>query len=96
MVELISRYFRIDFTRMTYIRPWLAGQGLNQVLDGLELALEQAQWAALNGEAASVTAARWREARSVLSQLQPGPTAEQGDAGAYPPKLEPRLCRWSR
>ncbi|MBU5233783.1 uroporphyrinogen-III C-methyltransferase, partial [Vibrio cholerae] len=50
--EQISRYFRIDFNPDDNIRPLLAGQGLNQVRLALSLALEQAQWAALNGEAA--------------------------------------------
>ena len=63
--EQISRYFRIDFNPDDNIRPLLAGQGLNQVRLALSLALEQAQWAALNGEAA-VYSRSLGEARSVL------------------------------
>ena len=63
--EQISRYFRIDFNPDDNIRPLLAGQGLNQVRLALSLALEQAQWAALNGEPA-VYARALGEARSVL------------------------------
>ena len=63
--EQISRYFRIDFNPDDNIRPLLAGQGLNQVRLALSLALEQAHWAALNGEA-SVYSRSLGEARSVL------------------------------
>ncbi|MCY1247019.1 HemX, putative uroporphyrinogen-III C-methyltransferase [compost metagenome] len=47
------------------MRPLLAGQGLNQVRLALSLTLEQAQWAALNGEAKVYTQAL-DESRSVL------------------------------
>lgn len=61
----ISRFFRIDFNADENIRPLLAGQGLAQVRLALSLALEQAQWAALNGEA-KVYGQALDEARSVL------------------------------
>jgi uroporphyrin-3 C-methyltransferase len=61
----ISRYFRIDFNADKNIRPLLAGQGLTQVRLALSLALEQAQWAALNGQAPVYTQAL-AEARDVL------------------------------
>lgn len=61
----ISRYFRIDFNADDNIRPLLAGQALAQVRLALSLALEQAQWAALNGEA-KVYGQALDEARSVL------------------------------
>lgn len=61
----ISRYVRIDFNADKNIRPLLAGQGLAQVRLALSLALEQAQWAALNGQAAVYTQAL-DEARDVL------------------------------
>lgn len=61
----VSRYFRIDFNADKNIRPLLAGQGLTQVRLALSLALEQAQWAALNGQAA-VYAQALAEARDVL------------------------------
>lgn len=61
----VSRYIRIDFNADKNIRPLLAGQGLSQVRLALSLALEQAQWAALNGQAAVYTQAL-AEARDVL------------------------------
>lgn len=61
----ISRYIRIDFNADKNIQPLLAGQSLSQVRLALSLALEQAQWAALNGEAA-VYAQALTEARDVL------------------------------
>lgn len=50
--ETLSHYIRIDFDADQNIRPLLAGQNLTQVRLALSLALEQAQWAALNGEQA--------------------------------------------
>ena len=46
----LSRYVRIEFDAEQDIRPLLAGQSLAQVRLALGLALEQAQWAVLNGE----------------------------------------------
>ncbi|MDD0976682.1 uroporphyrinogen-III C-methyltransferase [Pseudomonas fontis] len=63
--EQISRFFRIDFNADKNVKPLLAGQALNQVRLALSLTLEQAQWAALNGEAKVYTQAL-DEARSVL------------------------------
>ncbi|PWB32705.1 heme biosynthesis operon protein HemX [Pseudomonas sp. SDI] len=63
--EQISRYFRIDFNADKNVKPLLAGQALNQVRLALSLTLEQAQWAALNGEPKVYTQAL-DEARSVL------------------------------
>lgn len=61
----ISHYIRIDFNADKDIRPILAGQSLTQVRLALSLALEQAQWAALNGEA-KVYSQALAEARNVL------------------------------
>ncbi|MBJ9977561.1 uroporphyrinogen-III C-methyltransferase [Pseudomonas sp. S75] len=61
----ISKYFQIDFNADQNVRPLLAGQSLNQVRLALSLTLEQAQWAALNGQQAVYTRAL-DEARSVL------------------------------
>lgn len=47
--EEITRYVRIDFSASEQVQPLLAGQSLTQVRLALGLALEQAQWAALNG-----------------------------------------------
>ncbi|MDP2245205.1 uroporphyrinogen-III C-methyltransferase [Pseudomonas sp.] len=49
-LEVLSQYFRIDFSADENIRPLLAGQSLTQVRLALSLALEQAQWAALHGQ----------------------------------------------
>lgn len=46
----LSQYFRVDFGADKGVRPLLAGLSLSQVRLALSLALEQAQWAALNGE----------------------------------------------
>ncbi len=64
--DKISRYIRIDFNADKNVRPLLAGQGLSQVRLALSLALEQAQWAALNGQAAVYTQSL-AEARDVLT-----------------------------
>jgi uroporphyrin-3 C-methyltransferase len=63
--DQISRYIRIDFNAEKNVRPLLAGQSLSQVRLALSLALEQAQWAALNGQAPVYTQAL-TEARDVL------------------------------
>jgi uroporphyrin-3 C-methyltransferase len=48
--QQVSRYVRIDLHADQDVRPQLAGQSLAQVRLTLVLALEQAQWGALNGE----------------------------------------------
>jgi uroporphyrin-3 C-methyltransferase len=63
--DQISRYIRIDFNADKNVRPLLAGQSLIQVRLALSLALEQAQWAALNGQAA-VYSQVLDEARDIL------------------------------
>ncbi|WP_296184556.1 uroporphyrinogen-III C-methyltransferase [Pseudomonas sp. UBA1879] len=63
--DKISQYIRLDFHADKNVRPLLAGQSLTQVRLALSLALEQAQWAALNGEQ-PVYAKAVTEARSVL------------------------------
>ncbi|MEB0092312.1 uroporphyrinogen-III C-methyltransferase [Pseudomonas sp. CCI1.2] len=63
--DQISHYIRIDFNADKNIRPLLAGQSLTQVRLALSLTLEQAQWAALNGEP-KVYAQAIGEARDVL------------------------------
>ncbi|UUY09688.1 uroporphyrinogen-III C-methyltransferase [Pseudomonas sp. J452] len=47
----LSRYVRLDLQADQDVRPLLAGQSLAQVRLTLALALEQAQWGALNGQA---------------------------------------------
>lgn len=48
--ETLSPYFRIEFNAAQSVRPQLTGQGLAQVQLSISLALEQAQWAALNAQ----------------------------------------------
>ncbi|WP_407294691.1 uroporphyrinogen-III C-methyltransferase [Stutzerimonas zhaodongensis] len=45
----LTRYVRIDFDAGNSVKPLLAGQSLAQVRLALSLAIEQAQWAVLNG-----------------------------------------------
>lgn len=63
--EQISRYFRVDFNASEQVQPLLAGQSLTQVRLALGLALEQAQWAALNG-ATEVYQQALKQALSIL------------------------------
>nr|WP_194718493.1 uroporphyrinogen-III C-methyltransferase [Pseudomonas typographi] len=46
----ISEFFRVDFNPDDNLRPLLAGQSLAEVRLALNLGLQQAQWAALNGQ----------------------------------------------
>jgi len=48
-LDEMTRYVRIDFNAGTDVKPLLAGQSLAQVRLALSLAIEQAQWAVLNG-----------------------------------------------
>jgi uroporphyrin-3 C-methyltransferase len=65
-LEHLSHYFRIDFHAAQDIRPLLAGQSLAQVRLSLTLALGQAQWGALNGNA-EVYQQSLQQARDVLN-----------------------------
>ncbi len=47
----LTRYVRVDFDASADVKPLLAGQTLGQVRLALSLAIEQAQWAVLNGNA---------------------------------------------
>src|SRR5690606_30853349 len=48
-LDELARYVRVDFGVGSEVRPLLAGQSLAQVRLALSLAIEQAQWAVLNG-----------------------------------------------
>src|SRR5690606_38039445 len=48
-LDELGRYVRVDFGVGSEVRPLLAGQSLAQVRLALSLAIEQAQWAVLNG-----------------------------------------------
>ncbi len=61
----LSKFVRIDVNADQNIRPLLAGQSLAQVRLALTLALEQAQWGALNAQAPVYTGAL-RQADEVL------------------------------
>jgi len=50
-LDELNRYVRIDFDASADVKPLLAGQTLGQVRIALSLAIEQAQWAVLNGNA---------------------------------------------
>lgn len=61
----VSPYLRIELNAEQELRPLLAGQNLAQVRLALSLALEQAQWAALNGRP-EVYGAALQQAADVL------------------------------
>ena len=61
----ISKYFQIEFNADDNVRPLLSGQSLNQLRLALSLTIEQAQWAALNGQD-KVYSQALDDARSVL------------------------------
>ncbi len=48
-LDELTRYVRVDFDASADVKPLLAGQTLGQVRLALSLAVEQAQWAVLNG-----------------------------------------------
>jgi len=50
-LDELTRYVRVDFDASAEVKPLLAGQTLGQVRLALSLAIEQAQWAVLNGNA---------------------------------------------
>lgn len=62
----LSPYLRIELNAEQELRPLLAGQSLAQVRLALSLALEQAQWAALNGQP-QVYGAALQQASDVLT-----------------------------
>lgn len=65
--QQISGFVRLDFDAEQNVQPLLAGQSLNQVRLALSLALEQAQWAALNAETAVYRQAL-KQARGILGE----------------------------
>ncbi|HTN31932.1 MAG TPA: uroporphyrinogen-III C-methyltransferase [Pseudomonas sp.] len=62
----LSPYLRIELNAEQELRPLLAGQNLAQVRLALSLALQQAQWAALNGQP-EVYGAALQQAAEVLN-----------------------------
>ncbi|WP_435607101.1 uroporphyrinogen-III C-methyltransferase [Pseudomonas knackmussii] len=100
--ERISRYVRIDFDAGHDIRPLLSGQQLTRVRLALNLALEQAQWAALNGKQ-EVYQQSLKQARQILNDFFNSDLADsralgmridelaQQQVGVQPPDLTPAL-----
>jgi uroporphyrin-3 C-methyltransferase len=68
--EQLSRYFRIQLHADQDVRPLLAGEQLDQVRLALSLALEQAQWAALNADSKVFPVALGQAAAILKSTFQ--------------------------
>ncbi|MBA1273163.1 uroporphyrinogen-III C-methyltransferase [Stutzerimonas azotifigens] len=64
-LDELTRYVRIDLDAENDVKPLLAGQSLGQVRLALSLAIEQAQWAVLNGNT-EVYRQSLEQARSML------------------------------
>jgi uroporphyrin-3 C-methyltransferase len=89
----ISKYFQIDFNADDNVRPLLAGQQLNQLRLALSLTIEQAQWAALNGEAKVYTQAL-DDARSVLLANFNPTTRKAKPCSTASMRWPSSRCRW--
>lgn len=79
-LEKISHFVRIDFASKQDIRPLLSGQQLEQARLALGLALQQAQWAALNGQGA-IYQQSLKQAQEIVDQ-QFGRNVQQSRAFA--------------
>jgi uroporphyrin-3 C-methyltransferase len=100
--DRVSGYFRIDFSADKPIKPLLADESLAQVRLAMSLALEQAQWGALNGNQAVYERAL-TQAQGVLEAHFNSQSAEsravrdavnelaQKPVGLNPPDLSPTL-----
>lgn len=64
----LERYVRVDFQRGKVITPQLTAAEMNRVRRTLQLAIEQAQWAALRGEA-EIFQSSLEQADSVLQRF---------------------------
>lgn len=64
----LERYVRVDFQRGKVITPQLTAAEMNRVRRTLQLAIEQAQWAALRGEA-EIFRSSLEQADSVLQRF---------------------------
>ena len=64
----LERYVRVDFQRGKVITPQLTAAEMNRVRRTLQLAIEQAQWAALRGEA-GIFQSSLEQADSVLQRF---------------------------
>lgn len=71
----LSGYIKVDFNANSKVLPLLTAQGMGQLKMTLSLAIEKAQWAALNGEAAIYTAELERT-NQLLSQYFEANTTE--------------------
>lgn len=71
----LERYVRVDFQRGKVITPQLTAAEMNRVRRTLQLAIEQAQWAALRGEA-EIFQSSLEQADSVLQRFFEGDNPE--------------------
>lgn len=83
-LDELMRYVRIDFDAGTNVKPLLAGQSLAQVQLALSLAIEQAQWAVLNGN----TEVYQQSLEQARSMLQDHFSEDNGDARGLRQRIE--------
>ena len=83
-LDELMRYVRIDFDAGTNVKPLLAGQSLAQVQLALSLAIEQAQWAVLNGN----TEVYQQSLEQARSMLQDHFNEDNGDARGLRQRIE--------
>ncbi len=80
----LTRYVRVDFDASADVKPLLAGQTLGQVRLALSLAIEQAQWAVLNGNAEVY----WQSLEQASSVLKDHFSEDNGQARGLRKRLE--------
>lgn len=68
VMDRLERYVRVDFQRGKVITPQLTAAEMNRVRRTLQLTIEQAQWAALRGEA-EIFQSSLEQADSVLERF---------------------------
>jgi len=80
----LTRYVRIDFDSGNSVKPLLAGQSLAQVRLALSLAIEQAQWAVLNGN----TEVYQQSLKQARTMLQDHFSEDNGEARGLRQRIE--------
>lgn len=83
-VDELTRYVRVDFDAGTNVKPLLAGQSLAQVRLALSLAIEQAQWAVLNGN----TEVYQQSLKQARTMLQDHFSEDNGEARGLRQRIE--------
>lgn len=83
-LDELTRYVRIDFDAGTNVKPLLAGQSLAQVRLALSLAIEQAQWAVLNGN----TEVYQQSLEQARTMLQDHFSEDNGEAAGLRRRIE--------